>query len=275
MNLQEQAVALTQQYPWNKFWWGAINDNFDIWAFRYLVGCIAVGGTNEAAVLSAAKVLFERYPTIESMMDANPEDVANILGGHGVHYSPPKARYIVESAEIIVNKFNGDVPNNRKDLESLPGVGRHVASVMLATVFNQNEFAVDLHVRRIMERWGYKGSDLALEQVVKENVDPALWGHFSRAFVDFGQTRCGHVSNCQGCTIPHCDGQEKVLPKITLKTTGGLEGYRIESTAKGWEFQAPGSDKTCIVKVNRTCTCQGFRFKKHCKHLEHVYSTQA
>ena len=277
MNLQEQAINITQLHPWKKFQWGTDETNFNVWAFRYLVGCIAVGGSNEAAVLQMAPVLFEKYPTINDLAKAEFNDVLAIIEQVGIRYSTAKARYIIDASIALIDKHNGIVPNTRIELEKLPGVGRHVASVILATVFNQNEFAVDLHVRRIMERWGYKGNDLALEQVVRDNVSPELWGHFSRAFVDFGQNRCGHAPMCAGCAVPHCNGKENVitLANVVRKVPASLEGYRIEESASGWTFQGPGSDKTCTVKSNKTCNCTGFRFRRTCKHVDHIFPAQA
>jgi len=273
LELAKQATLLTSQHPWVKFPFGT-KVGTNEWAFRYLVGCISVGGTNEAAVLSMAPVMFDIFPSISVMAGADPTMVAKIMSSHGVQYSPPKAKNIVRAAGIIMGTHKGKVPSTRAELEALPGVGRHVASVILATVFGQNEFAVDLHVRRIMERWGYVGTDLALEQVVREQVPAEQWGHFSRAFVDFGQSRCGAVPNCNGCPVEGC-GSAKVIKVTAPKTTkvGTLAGYDITATAAGWVFQAPGSDKTCTVKPNKTCSCNGFRFKRNCKHVNHVFAT--
>ena len=275
MNLQQQANVITALHPWKKFEWGVDRSkDFNTWAFRYLIGCIAVGGSNESAVLEMAPKLFEKYPTIADLAKAHVDDVLWIIEHFGIRYSTAKVRYIIDTARLVLERHNGIVPNNRIELEQLPGVGRHVASVILATVFNQNEFAVDLHVRRIMERWGYKGSDLALEQLVRDNVSPDVWGHFSRAFVDFGQQRCGHAPMCSGCTVPDCGKKDHAVIKlanVVRKVPVSLEGYTINETAAGWTFQAPGSDKSCTVKANKTCNCTGFRFRRTCKHVEHIF----
>lgn len=284
MNLQEQAVALTTQHPWVKFQWETSQDNFDVWSFRYLVACIAVGGASEESVFKMAPVLFNKYPTVNDLADLSQiNSVAQILVDSDVRFHENKAKYIVKTAIILSKLYNGKVPNNRAQLEELPGVGRHVASVMLATVFDQNEFAVDLHVRRIMERWGYTGSDLALEQLVRENVEPKLWGHFSRAFVDFGQQRCGFVARCHawgGCPIADCGSRSvakkpktaAAIAKAALPKVPDFEGYRIEQNAKGdWEFQSPGSDKVCTVTANKKCNCTGFRYRSTCKHVVRIF----
>lgn len=269
-NLAEVAQTLTSLHQWNKFDWGATVGSNE-WAWRYLVGCIAVGGTNEAAVLAMSTDLFRRYPTLESMRDAYAGPVADIMASHGVQYAPPKARHIVAAAAIIANKHGGKVPSNRKDLEALPGVGRHVASVILATVFGKNEFAVDLHVRRIMERMGYVGSDLALENMVKKEVPASLLGHFSRAFVDFGQARCGYTPDCRDCPVKSCASRDAVRTvKVELSASDKLEGYDITATKFGHVFQKPGTDKTCTVNLKGICSCNGFRFRRTCKHAEYV-----
>jgi endonuclease-3 len=103
---------------------------------------------------------------------------------------------------MLQEKFDGVVPENRKDLESLSGVGEHAASVILARAFGHtSEFAVDLHVRRIAKRMGLVGAKATDREIIKwgeQSVNPA---HLSRSFVEFGQKICRYHPSCKKCTF--------------------------------------------------------------------------
>jgi endonuclease-3 len=203
--MQNIADVLTNEYKWNKFSFGT-TPNTPLWRFRYLVSCIIVGGNSEFNTLRCGEELFVKYPTIQSFAEASWRELTDLLDSHKIKYEGNKARHIIAVAQILVS--TGDIPNTRDGLQALPGVGRHVASVILATCFDQPEFAVDIHVRRIAARIGLveEGvSDLTIEKVVKKAIPPQQLGHFSRAFVDFGQTVCGLRPRCSECSLTqHC-----------------------------------------------------------------------
>jgi len=267
MNMQEIADELTAQFYWNKFSFGA-NNGSEQWKFRYLTSCILVGGSLESKTLECAKAINDAYPRMEDLAVADITEVAEIIRSHGVRFHGPKSKYITNTAKILLNKFNGEVPNNRTDLESLPGVARHVASVILATVFDQNEFAVDVHVRRIAGRLGVTGTDREIEDQIREAVNPAQWGHFSRSFVDFGQTKCSHSPDCTGCKFASFCGSVK-FDNVAIKAPVlDVENYTIEKLDGKYKFTKSGSESSCYVNYPALkCSCNGFRFKRTCKHI--------
>lgn len=274
-NLTTLSEILTEQYPWDKFTFGAKPKSND-WAWRYLTSCILVGGSLESNTLQAANEIFRKYPTQAALANAPSKTVANIIKKAGVRFHGPKADYIQVTASNLLRKHNGIVPDTRAALEALPGVGRHVASVILATVYGQNEFAVDVHVRRIAGRFGLKGTDLEIENTIKASVKPELLGHFSRAFVDHAHTRCGVRTSCTGCPAAKiCSKEEKVIPIKSVTSTLDVENYKIVSAINGdvkkVTFTKAGSTSSCVVTLaakNAACTCNGFRFKRKCKHIE-------
>jgi endonuclease-3 len=97
--------------------------------------------------------LFKVAPTPKELMNLELEQVTEIIKSVGL--APSKAKYLLGLSKKIVEDFEGDVPNSMKDLESLPGVGRKTASVVMSQVYGVPSFAVDTHVLRLAVRTRY------------------------------------------------------------------------------------------------------------------------
>ena len=96
--------------------------------------------------------LFAAYPSPAAMAQATPDDVLTYI--HSVSYPNAKAQHLVACAKRILSVYNGEVPSNIDDLQTLPGVGRKTANVVCAVIWNQPTMAVDTHIFRISERLG-------------------------------------------------------------------------------------------------------------------------
>jgi endonuclease-3 len=117
-----------------------------------------------------------------------------------------KMAYVLRANKTLLDEHDGDVPNNRETLQKMNGVGRHVASIAMAWCHQEAEFGIDVHVKRILQRWGYiteEMKDIEVEEKVKELIPSKEIGHFSRSFVDHGQTVCGYTPDCQNCYLKH------------------------------------------------------------------------
>jgi endonuclease-3 len=121
--------------------------------FELLIAVILSAQCTDARVNMTTPVLFERYPTPEKLAAAKLEDVEGIVKSCG--FFRMKAKNIVNAARGIVEVHGGRVPDDREALESLPGVGRKTASVVLSAAFSEPEFAVDTHVFRVSHRLGF------------------------------------------------------------------------------------------------------------------------
>ena len=120
--------------------------------FQLLVAVILSAQCTDKRVNSVTPTLFKAYPTAFEMQKATEQDVfAHIKS---VSYPNSKAKHIVETAKILVEKFNGKVPCEEKKLISLPGVGRKTANVMMAVAFKKPAMPVDTHVFRVSKRLG-------------------------------------------------------------------------------------------------------------------------
>lgn len=244
---------LVARYNWQRIDPAVANDTDNL---RYLVACIATSGDAENRVMAFLHQLGDVWSldqqTVEGLLDRN-----------SIKYAQRKARFIVEAVNQVRYQHNGRLPMDRTQLEALPGVGRHIASVLLATLGNQDEFAVDYHVRRVFKRLGINpngDTDQAYERLVAEQVNPSLWGHFSRALVDFGQDVCGYQPRCNLCTFD-CPSRR---PDDSAQ---GVQRQRFETV------MVRGGNSSYAVTIRSgllTCTCPGYRFRRHCRHVDAV-----
>ena len=106
--------------------------------------------TTDKRVNSVTEILFKKYPTVKSLAQADIKDIQNIIRPIGTFHK--KSQNLIEIAQKLDNDFNGKLPNNREYLESLPGVGRKTANVVLSNIFNVPCIAVDTHVSRVSKR---------------------------------------------------------------------------------------------------------------------------
>lgn len=237
--------------------------------FRRLVTNIIVGGTLEDNAINATLDIFEVYKDCNELAKAKHSKLTILLQQNLVRFAERKAAYIINASTDIVKIHNGIVPNDRKELEALPGVGRHVASIVLALGFDEPAFAVDLHVRRIAKRLGLvseKASDLVIERTLQEGVNPENYGKYSRAFVDFGKEYCGSDTNCSQCFMKAKCGKKEPAPKtVTANSVKRADGV--------YEIVAGSSEIAYNVTIKKgaaSCNCKGFRFRRTCSHVKEV-----
>ena len=123
--------------------------------YELLLAVMLSAQTTDKRVNMVTVPLFEKYDTLEKLNELSIDDIAEEIKTIGMYKTKAKNfKGIVE--EII--KLGGYVPNNREILESLPGVGRKTANVVLANIYNEPCFAVDTHVNRISKRLGISRS---------------------------------------------------------------------------------------------------------------------
>lgn len=115
--------------------------------FELLIAVILSAQTTDIAVNKVTELLFADYPTPDALAQATPAEIEQYLKSIGLYRN--KSTYIIKCAQDIVERFAGQVPANRRDLQSLAGVGRKTANVILSVAFNIPAFAVDTHVTRV------------------------------------------------------------------------------------------------------------------------------
>jgi len=217
MNLIEHlSEKLTHLYPWRRWHFGLSqegkipvganlrNHSFQKpmrWAWRHIVKTVLTGGSSEEAAFRAIEPLFRDFQDAYELGHADQTQVAATLQKARIKFADRKADFVVGLSRQVA-KRRGEVPSSRAGLESLPGVGKHIASIMMATIFGEEEFGIDLHVRRITKRMGIvkpSGGDYKIEREIRRHTRSEKLGHFSRSFVDFGQDVCGFHARCHVC----------------------------------------------------------------------------
>ena len=120
--------------------------------FELLVAVMLSAQCTDKRVNMVTPPLFAAYPTPQAMAAASTEEILHYI--KSVSYPNSKAAHLQQMARKLVEDFDGQVPDNMKDLTSLPGVGRKTANVILGIVFHQATIPVDTHVYRVSHRLG-------------------------------------------------------------------------------------------------------------------------
>ncbi len=120
--------------------------------FQCLVAVMLSAQCTDKRVNMVTPALFAAYPTPEKMAKATSDEVFEYV--KSVSYPRSKAEHLVAMAQRLVEAYNGTVPDNIDDLQTLQGVGRKTANVVCAVIWNQPTMAVDTHIFRVSERLG-------------------------------------------------------------------------------------------------------------------------
>ena len=120
--------------------------------FQCLVAVMLSAQCTDKRVNMVTPALFAAYPTPEKMAKATSDEVFEYV--KSVSYPRSKAEHLVQMAQRLVEVYNGIVPDNIEDLQTLQGVGRKTANVVCAVIWNQPTMAVDTHIFRVSERLG-------------------------------------------------------------------------------------------------------------------------
>ena len=171
--------------------------------YELLIAVMLSAQTTDKSVNLVTKVLFDRYKTLEELKDAKLEDIIDIIRPIGTYNR--KAVYLLEIANILYNNYDGVVPNDRKSLEAMPGIGRKVANVVLSEWFKIPSIAVDTHVDRVSKRLGLaKNNDtvLEVEKKLQKLYSKDNWSKRHLQMVLFGRYYCKSSRPlCNGCKL--------------------------------------------------------------------------
>jgi endonuclease-3 len=120
--------------------------------YQLLVAVMLSAQCTDKRVNLVTPALFEAYPTITDLADSTAAEVLTYI--RSVSYPNSKAEHLVQMAKRVVEVYGGVIPNTREELQTLAGVGRKTANVVLAVWWNQPTMAVDTHIFRVDERLG-------------------------------------------------------------------------------------------------------------------------
>ena len=171
--------------------------------FELLIAVMLSAQSTDVAVNKATPALFAKAPTPQAMMGLSVETIKDYIKTIGL--SNTKARNVHKTCTILVNNYQGQVPEDRAALENLPGVGRKTANVVLAEAFGWDCIAVDTHVFRVSQRIGLVAPNkdrYKLELELMQNIPKNRHRQIHHWLIHLGRSLCqARKPNCQDCFL--------------------------------------------------------------------------
>jgi endonuclease-3 len=170
--------------------------------FKILIGTILSARTRDEITTKVVNNLFRKFKNANELANADIEEIKAII--HSIGFYNIKAKRIKEVSQLIVGRFNGEVPDDVQKLLELPGVGRKTANCVLVYGFNKAAIPVDIHVHRISNRLGLvstktpEETEIELSRILAEKY----WLKVNDTFVMYGQNICLPIKpNCELCKL--------------------------------------------------------------------------
>lgn len=192
-----------------------VHDN----AFELTIAVLLSAQTTDNAVNKITKPLFEKYKRPEDYIAVDIAELENDIRTIGLYRN--KAKNIKKLCQSLLDKFNGQIPQTHADLESLAGVGRKTANVVMSVAFDEPSLAVDTHVERVSKRLGicrWKDNVRQVEDKLCKVVPRDRWNKTHHQLIFFGRYHClSRSPKCDICPLfEDCrEGQKRY--KATLK----------------------------------------------------------
>lgn len=171
--------------------------------FHLLIAVILSAQCTDKRINMVTPALFKAYPTPEVMAAASVDEIFEYI--KSVSYPNNKAKNLFGMAQKLVNDYHGEVPNTMDQLESLPGVGRKTANVMLSVAFHKPAMAVDTHVFRVANRIGLTNNSktpLETEKELTKNIPARLLSTAHHWLILHGRYICtARNPKCEECHL--------------------------------------------------------------------------
>ena len=172
--------------------------------FELLVAVILSAQCTDARVNLTTPAIFRRYPTPEKMAKADFDDLFPLI--KSISYPNNKTKHLIGMAQMLMEKFNGQVPMTVDELVLLPGVGRKTANVITSVIDAQPNMAVDTHVFRVSHRLALvpktATTPLAVERALIKNIPEALVHKAHHWLILHGRYTClARNPKCSNCGL--------------------------------------------------------------------------
>ena len=171
-------------------------------SFKILIGTILSSRTRDEKTKMVVNNLFRRFKNAKELAEVDIDEIKTII--HSIGFYNVKAKRIKEVSQLIVEKFDGKVPDDIEGLLELPGVGRKTANCVLVYGFNKPAIPVDIHVHRISNRIGLvntktpEKTEIELSRIISKKY----WTEVNQTFVMYGQNICLPIKpNCKTCEL--------------------------------------------------------------------------
>jgi len=155
--------------------------------YTLLIAVLLSAQCTDARVNTITPILFKRADNPFDMVKLSVEEIRDIIRPCGL--SPRKSSEIYELSQILIEKYNGEVPNDMTLLEELPGVGHKTASVVVSQSFGVPAFPVDTHIHRLLTRWGVTSGKnvVETEKDAKKLFPKTLWNKLHLQIIFYGR----------------------------------------------------------------------------------------
>jgi endonuclease-3 len=183
-------------------------------AYTLLVAVVLSAQATDAGVNKATRGLFKIADTPEKMVALGEDRVREAIKTIGLYRN--KAKNVIALSEQLIAEYGGEVPHGRDALESLPGVGRKTANVVLNIAFGEPTMAVDTHVFRVSNRLGIAPgkTPLAVEEGLMKRIPAEYLQHAHHWLILHGRYVCkAQRPRCEVCIISDlCTAPDRILP---------------------------------------------------------------
>jgi endonuclease-3 len=170
--------------------------------FTFLISVVLSAQATDVSVNNATEVLYKVADTPQKILDLGEEGLISYIRTVGLYRT--KARHILELCRLLIDRFGGKVPRTREDLESLPGVGRKTANVVLNVIYGEKTMPVDTHLLRISPRIGLSAGaePLRVEQDLLERIPEEYLDNAHHWLILHGRYVCvARKPKCGECLI--------------------------------------------------------------------------
>ena len=180
--------------------------------YELLIAIVLSAQSTDKRVNECTKVLFKKYKSLKALKEAEIRDLENIIRPVGSFHK--KASYIKDIASILIDRYDGDVPTNRNELITLPGVGRKTINVFLSEFYNIPAIGVDTHVERVSKRLRLaldRDNVLIIEKKLMKYFKREDWAKRHLQMVLFGRYFCkAKKPLCRDCKLKDVCKEKRV-----------------------------------------------------------------
>jgi endonuclease III len=192
--------------------------------FELVIAVSLSAQCTDALVNRVTKELFKKYKTPEDYLNVPLEELQNDIRSIGLYRN--KAKNIQSLCRLLLEKYDGQVPNNRDEMINLPGVGRKTANVVVSVAFGTPAIAVDTHVERVSKRLAicrWKDSVLEVEKTLMKKVPKEEWSITHHRLIFFGRYHCkAQNPQCEICPLLDLCREGKKRMKMKEKVKGNV-----------------------------------------------------
>ncbi len=171
-------------------------------AYTLLIAVLLSAQCTDVRVNKITPALFKLADNPKQMAKVSVDQIKEIIRPCGL--SPKKSQAISDLSKILMEKYNGDVPNTFEQLEELPGVGHKTASVVMSQAFGVPAFPVDTHIHRLAYRWNLSNGKnvVQTEKDLKRLFPEEIWNLLHLQIIFYGREFCSaRVHDIKKCTI--------------------------------------------------------------------------